>query len=742
MGLVSELRRRNVFRVAIAYVIIAWLILQVGDTLAPALRLTEWVNTVLAFFLILGLPIALILAWAYELTPEGLKKEKDVDHDQSITHISGRKFDYLIIAGLVLALCYFAFDKFVLGSSRDAEPVQTTTEVVTDQATNTEQSGISDKSIAVLPFVNMSSDPEQEYFSDGISEELLNVLSKIPGLQVAARTSSFQFKGKNRDIIDIGQQLNTSLILEGSVRKAGPQIRITAQLIDARNGFHLWSETYDRELENIFVVQDEISEAIVEALKEHLGFEVEVVPRAVAAANTEAHDAYLRGRHLVVQRTLATIEGAIREFEKAIAFDPDYALAHAELAIATLFLSRYGSLTDTEAFAKATPHAERAMALDPTLAEAYAAAGYVSRFQGNAEDALTYFKQAIHINPNYAIVYNGMGVVLEKFLGRYKEAFTAFDTAMRLDPLSLPAIGNHVRAQIDRNRLEEADREIEKSAAIAPATYVRMRGDRMSLGGNWANAALGDLDAMKIIPGSVGSRKDLTWLLAIFGLQEEALAISEHLEPAALSLMGKQRAAVTLAEARLVDDPRSLEARRDLGLALAAAGEYHLAWPILDEMWQQSGGRVTRNGLFQASDAAALIAIHRDIGEEAEIGKLAAAIRDNVRRYREAGMIRSFLFHSVDYEEGLAAYLSGQRESGLALIAKAADDGFFILPNEVYLQVLYDDPGFAPIRKSQEARQARERERFLAIVCIDNPYVTVWRPAEGTCEQFAAAGGS
>ncbi len=249
--------------------------------------------------------------------------------------------------------------------------------------------------------MNMSDDPEQEYFSDGISEELLNVLAKIPGLRVAARTSSFQFKGENRDAIDIGQRLNVALVLEGSVRKAGVQIRITAQLIDASNGFHLWSETYDRELANIFAVQDEIAAAIVGALKEHLGLHVKATPRVIATANTEAHEAYLTGRHLVVQRTRATIEGAVREFEKAIALDPDYALGHAELANATLLLTRdqYGDLTITAAVARAAPHAELAMALDPTLAEAHAATGFVLWNQDNLVEAVTQFEQAIQINP-------------------------------------------------------------------------------------------------------------------------------------------------------------------------------------------------------------------------------------------------------------------------------------------------------------------------------------------------------
>ena len=185
MSFVEELKRRNVFRVAIAYVIIAWLILQVGDTLAPALHLPESVNTALAFFLILGFPVAIFLAWAYELTPEGLKKEKDVDRTKSITHVTGRKLDYFIIAVLVLALGYFAFDKFVLDPSRDAELVQATTEAVTEQATESREAETADKSIAVLPFVNMSDDASNEYFSDGISEEILNALAKVKDLKVA-----------------------------------------------------------------------------------------------------------------------------------------------------------------------------------------------------------------------------------------------------------------------------------------------------------------------------------------------------------------------------------------------------------------------------------------------------------------------------------------------------------------------------------------------------------------------------
>ena len=273
-----------------------------------------------------------------------------------------------------------------------------------------------------------------------------------------SRSSAFAFKGEKADIPTVAKKLKVALVLEGSVRKAGNQVRITAQLIEARSDTHLWSETYDRELENIFVVQDEISAAIVGALKEHLGLAVEATPRLKATASTSAHDAYLRGRHLLAQRTRVTIEGAVREFEKAVTLDPDYALAHAELAIATTFLTLHGYLTVTEAVARAVPHAERATTLDPTLAEAHAATGYILRVQGKYEDALPHFKRAIQLNPNYAMVYNVLGMIFTSYTGNFAESFTAFETAVQLDPLSISAIVNHSRALIATNRLVEADR--------------------------------------------------------------------------------------------------------------------------------------------------------------------------------------------------------------------------------------------------------------------------------------------
>ena len=235
MSFINELKRRNVIKVAAAYTIVGWLIMQAGEVLSPALHLPDWINSALAFFLLLGFPLALIFAWAFEMTPDGIKKEKDVDRSDSITTVTGQKLNYAVIALLVAALGYFAYDKFLL------QPQNADTPAVVSEAT-TETPTEEFQTIAVLPFVNMSEDASNEYFSDGLTEELLNILAKIKELRVAGRTSSFAFKGQDDDLRIIGGKLNVKSILEGSVRKDDKRnrVRITVQLINVDDGFHLW----------------------------------------------------------------------------------------------------------------------------------------------------------------------------------------------------------------------------------------------------------------------------------------------------------------------------------------------------------------------------------------------------------------------------------------------------------------------------------------------------------------------
>jgi len=287
----GELKRRNVVRVAIAYAVVAWLSIEVSATTFPMLKLPEWAATFVTVLLIIGFPVAVIFAWAYEFTPEGLKKEKDVDRSESITHITGRKIDFVIIGVLVVAVGFLLVDKLYLGEGDTAPD-----EVI----------AIERKSIAVLPFINLSDDPEQEYFSDGLSEELLNLLAQIPELRVTSRTSAFSFKGKDVTIPEVGRTLDVEHVLEGSVRRSGDKIRITAQLIDASSDTHIWSDTWDRNFEDVFVIQDEIAEFVVDALKiELLGD----LPH-VFQTTTEAYELYLQAKFLLEQPSAPNLRRA------------------------------------------------------------------------------------------------------------------------------------------------------------------------------------------------------------------------------------------------------------------------------------------------------------------------------------------------------------------------------------------------------------------------------------------------
>jgi len=474
VSLFAELKRRNVFKVAAAYIIVGWLIMQAGDTLAPALHLPEWVNSLLAFFLILGFPLALFFAWAYEMTPEGLKKEKDVDRSKSITHVTGQKLNNLIIGVLVLALGYFAVDKFILAPKREAELVQATRTADAEKVVNQEQvaaentsepAGPTAKSIAVLPFINMSDDGANEYFSDGLTEELLNLLAKIPDLKVAARTSSFQFKGKTGDIETIAAQLRVANVLEGSVRKSGNQVRITAQLIKADDGYHLWSETYDRTLENIFVVQDEIAAAVVDSLK--LTLLGEAAPKATET-NPEAYAQYLQGRYWFNLNSEANAVKSQQAYQRAIDIDPDYAPAWAGLSLVTLFRSGQGWIDLETGLKQAREAAERAISLDPSLSLGWVG---LARIQGeyewnwNASEECVQKALALAPRDSYVLATAGR---LASSRGQADQALAHYRQAVAVDPLNQRALDSLAGTLEKADYLEEAIKVQRQLLALNP----------------------------------------------------------------------------------------------------------------------------------------------------------------------------------------------------------------------------------------------------------------------------------
>ena len=410
MSLFNELKRRNVFRVGIAYVVVAWLVLQVADVILNNVQAPGWVFHVILLLLGIGLLLALVFAWAFEMTPQGLKRESEIDRSQSITPETGKKLNHLIMTLMALALGYFIYDKFFVSSKSEVtvQAVDMQAEIAVPAPESPPER--LDKSIAVLPFVNMSTDPEQEYFSDGISEELLNRLAKIPDLKVAARTSAFQFKGKNLDIGDIGRQLNVAHVLEGSVRKGGTTLRITAQLIDSRSGFHLWSETYDRDATDVLKVQDEIATAIAGALQSKLG--VTALESSVnQKISPEAYDEYLQARTFVARRWLENLVLAVDAFDRALAIEPGYSAAWSGRAYAYLLQPMWGA-PPGNTLAIARESAEKALALDSNNAEALMARGLVASLSRNATAAKADLQRALSLAPGNVDVLNMYGDVL------------------------------------------------------------------------------------------------------------------------------------------------------------------------------------------------------------------------------------------------------------------------------------------------------------------------------------------
>jgi TolB-like protein/Tfp pilus assembly protein PilF len=470
VSVIAELKRRNVVRVAVLYGLAAWLILQVADVLVPALGLPDWVMRLVTLLLLLGFPLVLIFSWAYELTPAGVKQQHEADRDPSITHETGRKINYLIGALALLAIAVVAVERFI----PHTEPIPVATEAAPTAPTAPleETPGpAAAKSIAVLPFVNMSSDVGNEYFSDGLSEELLNLLTRLPELRVIGRTSSFQFKGRNEDLRVIGEKLNVAHILEGSVRKSGNKVRITAQLVNAADGYHLWSETYDRTLDDIFVVQDDIAGEVVKALQVTLlGTQLATRSRPL---DSEAYNLALQGRFFYERMSRKDLERAVEYFRQSLERDPDYAPAWAGLAQVYARQADNGYVPVADGYRQAREAAEKALALDPQLADAHLAMGgihLVYDWDWAAADAS--IRRALELEPGNAVALRQAGN-LAATLGRWDEAIDLANEAIERDPLWPNSYGNLGGVLLAVNRDTEAEAAFRKVLELDPDGPLR-----------------------------------------------------------------------------------------------------------------------------------------------------------------------------------------------------------------------------------------------------------------------------
>jgi len=469
--LLAELKRRNVIRVAGLYLVGAWLVTQVAGTLLPVFEAPAWVMKTLVGLLAVGFVPALIFAWVFELTHEGIKRDAEVKPEESIAPQTARRMDRTIIVVLVVALGYFGFDKFVLAPRHEAAAVAAATATQTKPAkaepVASAAADTSPKSVAVLPFVNMSGDPKNEFFSDGITEEILNALAQIADLKVAARTSAFAFKGKDPDLRKVGEVLGVATVLEGSVQRSGDDVRITAQLIDSRSGFHLWSERYDRKLTNIFAVEDEISKAIADKLQLQLAGAR--APGTGNTGNAQAHELYLRGLPLLAARGPG-LRDAIAAFGKAVELDPQYAQAWGALAEAEQLLPSYTNGDLEAGMARAETAATRALGIDPDTAPALVAMAnvYAHRMEWARSDAT--FRRALALAPGDVEGLNQYAQYLF-LIGQSEAALGKIDRARQLDPLS--AIISVVRSTILMALHREADAvvEIEPVLSTHPDFY-------------------------------------------------------------------------------------------------------------------------------------------------------------------------------------------------------------------------------------------------------------------------------
>ena len=464
MSFFSELKRRNVVRVAMAYVVASWIIIQVVETIAPAFGYDDAAVRYVIVFLAVAFIPALVFSWAFEITPDGLKREVEVVQEHSITRFTGKQLDRIILVLLAIALGYFVVDKFLLEPSRDAELVEKTVRQTRSDAL---LESYGDTSIAVLPFVNMSADPEQEYFSDGISEELLNLLAQIPELRVISRSSAFSFKGRDLDTPTIAQQLRVGHILEGSVRKAGDDVRITAQLIDARSDTHLWSATYDRTLDDIFAVQNEIATAVVDALKiELLGS-----PPPARQIDPEAFALYLQAMYLGSRGKADTYERGLELLKQVLAIAPDYAKAWRGLATNYINQVGIGMRNVDEGYALAREAASQALSLDPGDALAHDTLGWIAMtYDRDLAAAARHFETALSLDRANLTVILDSGELLLK-LGRLDETISLWEYVSIRDPVNPTTHSNLGTAYVWAGRFDEAIASMRTALTLSPGRY-------------------------------------------------------------------------------------------------------------------------------------------------------------------------------------------------------------------------------------------------------------------------------
>ncbi len=721
MTLFAELKRRNVFRVAIAYAIVSWVLIQIIDVISPVFEIPEWAPKLIIIILVVGLVPALVFAWAFEMTPEGIKKESEVDRSGSIVHQTGRKLNYVITGFLVVAVALLLVER-QLRPVVTAEPEVAAVEVTSEEPRN-------DNSIAVLPFVNMSSDAEQEFFSDGITEQILNSLASVQELKVAGRTSSFAFKGRNEDLRIIGDALGVENILEGSVRKSGTTVRITAQLVQVEDGFHLWSATYDRELTDVFAIQDEIANEILKQLRSKLLAD-DVVITTAQRTNPEVYELYLQAKQRIYTRIRQEIETAVDELDEAIQLDQEYAPTFAHRGIATMLLSdqQYGSIPDDEANRRAKRYIDQSLRLDPDLAEAWAGLGlYYTNGAQDTEASIDALVKALSINPNLIDASNWLQIALVD-AGDVAGAMKILEELVERDPLYRPAFSNAIQMFNNFGRPEKAEALLERIAKIDPDNpdlvgakavnylYSARSGEGLQL--MEQRRELGNMSGVDKFFLSVG-------LMNTGQFERATTEGSPFVQPDALYSTGRVDEAFALARAQAISgNPGNL-----FDLLVRARRYQELVdyveerWPNLSTLASEYSGN--QNGYDLMADIA-LAYSHTD--NLARFDEAMRFVDQRISKLAEQG-INNFVFWG---NQAIYYAMLGDIDAAFDHLQPAVEGGWVIVGDPVEVEpalaALENDPRFSEIEATMLAR-VNEYRGLLDLAPFDANYQVVLHPA-------------
>lgn len=500
----AELKRRNVYRAAAAYGVVGWLLVQIATQVFPFFDVPTWAIRMVVVVLLLGFPVALVVAWIYELTPQGLQKTDDIPPGRPIARNLGRKIDFAIIGVLLTVIAFMAWQHFGGGSTTTGNGPT--------------------KSIAILPFVDLSQSRDQEYLSDGITEQLIDSLSHLRNLLVVARTTAFSFKNKSGDIRDIGRQLKVTHVLEGSVRRANGKVRVAAQLVDVATGFDAWSETYDSTEQDLLFLQSDVAKKVASALQIELHLAETTQLAKPLTQDPAAYDLYLRGRYLLNKRTIDSIRKALALFQEAVAKDERFALGRVGVADSYILLGKIGAMPGQEAASLARPEVTAALALDSQLAEAYVSrAILLTDFDWDWPNADADFQKALTLNPNSADAHHWYARHLGQ-MARPEKALHEIDAALKNDPLSAPIRVAKGKILFDAHRYAEAVEAFKTALELEPSFASAYQGLAQAYTqlGDQANALEAATKYVELSKRSGWALLELAYVYAVAGNRAES----------------------------------------------------------------------------------------------------------------------------------------------------------------------------------------------------------------------------